>query len=152
MASARSASAAGHAPRRWAAARPTRPRSSRSRATRRARPSAGPSATTSDDDQPPTRRRRGNRNEERHAADARAATEADSERGLRSLRILAETVQIITGRRGDDDKEIVEIVAQEAPAKAPKPEPAAEAPPTSGRARPGTEARPTPRAGGDAEA
>jgi hypothetical protein len=91
-----------------------------------------------EDDRPPTRRRRGNRNEERNAAQARATADAESERGLRSLRILAETVQIITGRRTDDDKEIVEIVAEEAPARTPKPgrERAAKAAPRAAKPAP----------------
>jgi hypothetical protein len=55
-----------------------------------------------EDDRPPTRRRRGNRNEDRPAVDRRQP-EDDVERG-RSLRILAETVQIITGRRAEDGK------------------------------------------------
>src|SRR4051794_17566136 len=80
-----------------------------------------------EDDGPPTRRRRGTRDEARPAADRRQPD--DAERGPRSLRILAETVQIITGRRADDDNEIVEVVADEAP---PMPlEPAAPATPAA---------------------
>ena len=86
-----------------------------------------------EDDGPPTRRRRG-RATRPVRADRRQPD--DAERGPRSLRILAETVQIITGRRADDDKEIVEVVADEAP---PKPgaqarRPRRAAPPAAARA------------------
>src|SRR4051812_11418262 len=80
-----------------------------------------------EDDGPPTRRRRGTRDEARPAADRRQPD--DAERGPRSLRILAETVQIITGRHADDDKDIVEVVADEAPRK--PVEPAAPATPAA---------------------
>src|SRR4051794_7708638 len=66
-----------------------------------------------EDDGPPTRRRRGTRDEIRPAGERRQADDAERPR---SLRILAETVQIITGRRAEDDQEIVEVVADEAPA------------------------------------
>ena len=97
-----------------------------------------------EDDGPPTRRRRGTRDEARPAADRRQPD--DAERGPRSLRILAETVQIITGRRADDDTEIVEVVADEPKLLAPKPaDPTASAAPTSpvAPARPAAAPRPT---------
>jgi hypothetical protein len=78
---------------------------------------------------PPTRRRRGRHGEDRLPA---RPDEPERDAGRGPLRILADTVQIITGRQGDDAVEVVPAPAAEEPAEAPpRTSPSHEAPPAA---------------------